>query len=107
MDGKLEFHCPKCGKQLNGVALDYKWQWACSECAEDKTDVLHCEKGCKARAVRLDAGMGGDSKQAHKFLTEGQVYEVDSLNVGGWISHIVLKEFPGQRFNTAHFDRCE
>ena len=49
----------------------------------------------------------GDSKQAHQFLTEGEVYEVESLNVGGWISHIVLKEIPGQRFNTVHFVRCE
>lgn len=107
MDRKLEFRCPKCGKQLNGTTLDYKLQWTCSECTDDKTDVLHCEKGCKVRAVRLNVGMSGDSKQAHEFLKEGQVYEVGSLNVGGWISHIVLKEFPGQRFNTVHFDRCE
>ncbi len=107
MDGKLEFRCPKCGKLLKGVTLDYKLQWVCSKCVEDKADTLHCEKGCKVRAVRLDAGMSGDFKQAHKFLTEGQVCEVDNLNVSGWISHIVLKEFPGQRFNTMHFERCE
>lgn len=106
MNSKPEFRCPQCGKLLDGVKLDYSFNWLCSECVKDKTDVLHCERGCKVRAVRLDAGMTGDSKQAHKFLTEGQVYEVESVHVGGWISHITLKEFPGQRFNTVHFDRC-
>ena len=107
MNGKLEFRCAKCGKLLNGATLDYSQKWLCSKCAADQTDVLYCERGCKVRAVDLDAGMSGDSKQAHQFLTEGEVYEVESLNVGGWISHIVLKEIPGQRFNTVHFVRCE
>lgn len=107
MNGRLEFHCPKCGKPLNGLTLDYKYEWLCSECTEDKTDMLHCERGCKVRAVNLDAGMECDSQRAHKHLTEGQVYEVESLNVGGWCSKVELKELPGICFNTVHFIRCE
>lgn len=107
MNGRFEFRCPKCGKPLHGLTLDYTCEWLCSECAEDKTDMLHCERGCKVRAVDLDAGMKGDSQQAHKHLTKGQVYEVESLNVGGWCSKVELKELPGIHFNTVHFIRCE
>lgn len=107
MDGKFELRCPKCGKLLNGVSFGYGHEWLCSECAEDKADVLHCERGCKVRAVDLDAGMPGDSKKAKELLVEGQVYEVESLEVGSWISNLCLKEFPGVRFNTVQFERCE
>lgn len=99
--------CPNCGKSLDGITFDYGIRWECSKCATDQTDVLHCERGCKVQAVDLDAGMWGDSKQAHKFLTEGQIYEVESLHVGGWISSIQLKEFPYERFNTVHFKRYQ
>ncbi len=107
MDGKLEFRCPLCGKLLDGVELGYSFNWLCSGCAEDKTDVLHCERGCKVKAVRLDADWICDQERAHKFLTEGEVYEVESLEIGGWRSIIYLKKFPGERFNTVHFERCE
>ena len=50
---------------------------------------------------------GCDSKQAHELLTEGQVYEVEKIHVGGWCSSIRLKEFPGKEFNTVHFIRYE
>ena len=32
MNGKLEFRCPKCGKLLDGVTLDYTPKWLCSKC---------------------------------------------------------------------------
>lgn len=107
MDGAKIFKCPTCGKILDGVILDYSWQWPCSKCAKDQTDVLHCERGSKVRAVALDAGFESDSKQAKALLVEGRIYEVEKVNVGGWISAIWLKEFPGQKFNTVHFERCE
>lgn len=107
MDGAWHNNCPKCGKVLNGTTFDYGTKWVCSKCAEDQTDVLHCERGSKVRAVNLDAGMKGDSEQAKRLLTKGQVYEVEALNVGSWYSNISLKEFPGQKFNTVHFLRCE
>ena len=107
MDGARIFTCPTCGKTLDGVVLDYSQQWQCSKCAKDQTDVLHCERGSKVRAVDLDAGFEHDSKQAKELLVEGQVYEVEKINIGGWISTIWLKEIPGEKFNTVHFERCE
>lgn len=98
-------NCSKCGKPLNGIALMYISKWLCSDCAEDKEDVLHCERGCKVVADNLDNGLPNDSKQAHRFLVKGQTYEVDKIIVGGWSSDILLKEFPDTRFNTVHFKR--
>lgn len=102
-------YCPLCGKVLRGVTLTYRplYGWPCSKCAGDQKDVLHCERGSKVKAVNLDAGWRTDQKQAHELLTTGAIYEVESLEVGGWISSIYLKEFPAQRFNTAHFERYE
>ncbi len=107
MNGEWKNTCPNCGKVLDGTTYNYGTRWVCSKCANDQTDVLHCERGCKVRAVDLDAGMDGDSEKAHKYLTEGAVYEVESLNVGSWCSSVVLKEIPDQKFNTVHFVRCE
>lgn len=107
MNEKIEFRCPKCGKLLDGITLDYQIGWLCSECAEDQSDVLHCERGCKVKAVNLNAGREHESKKAHELLVEGQVYEVESLNIGGWCSYIQLKEFPGEEFNAVHFIRYE
>lgn len=107
MDGARVFKCPNCGKVLNGIILDYPWQWSCSKCAKDQTDVLHCERGSKVIAADLDAGFEHDSKQANDLLAKGQVYEVEKINIGSWISAIWLKEFPGKKFNTVHFKRYE
>lgn len=101
------FKCPICGKVLDGIILGYSQQWLCSKCAKDQSDVLHCERGTKVKAVNLDAGWACDQERAHKFLTEGEVYEVECLEVGDWQSTIHLRDFPGERFNTVHFKRCE
>ena len=66
MNGELEFRCPKCTKLLDGVTLDCSQKWLCSKCATDQTDVLYCERGCKVRAVDLDAGMSGDSRSEER-----------------------------------------
>lgn len=97
--------CPKCRKILYGVTLCYGDKWLCSRCATDKTDVLHCEQGSKVVTTHLDGGYSSDSKKAHKFLTQGQIYEVDRLWIGRSDSTIYLKEFPNEGFNTVHFDR--
>ncbi len=107
MDGFLDFTCPTCGKRLDGVVLDYKLSWKCSHCADDQTDVLHCERGCKVRAVDLNAGWDSDAQKAHDLLVQNRIYEVESLHVGGFYSTIQLKEFPNINFNTVHFMRCQ
>lgn len=91
------------GQYYTGLSVKVAMQHVC----EDQSDVLHCERGRKVKAVDLDAGLSCDSKQAHELLTEGQVYEVEKIHVGGWCSSIRLKEFPGKEFNTVHFIRYE
>lgn len=98
--------CKKCGKVLDSVTLTYGGDWLCGECSDNKESILFCEKGCKVKASKLDSGYKGDVEQAHKFLQQDKVYEVESIEIGGYISHVTLKEFPDQRFNTVHFIRC-
>ena len=105
MDGNPICRCKTCGRPLNGLELAYSMFWDCSDCAKDKTDVLHCERGCKVRADHLDYGTEYDSEQAKRWLKEGEVYEVDKVFVGGCFSDVYLKEFPGQSFNSVHFTR--
>lgn len=105
MNRTNKFYCPKCGKILNGITLDYRLDWFCSSCASDQREVLHCERGCKVKAVDLDSGTRYDSEKAREFLTKGQIYEVEKLHIGGCMSHIRLKEFPHKWFNSVHFIR--
>ena len=101
--------CPKCGKVLNGVTLLYRplYGWLCGKCASNQKEVLHCEHGSKVKAINLNAGWSGDQEKAHNLLTKDAIYEVESIEIGSWSSVIYLKEFPGERFNTVHFERCE
>ena len=97
--------CPQCGRELDGNTLRYGMSWLCCNCAHDKTNVLHCERGRKVKAVELDAGYDSDSKKAHRLLIDGGEYTVARLDVGGSQSDIELLEIPGERFNTVHFVR--
>lgn len=57
---ELTATCDKCGKPLSGLVNFYRSKWTCSECIDDKNDVLHCENGCKGRCVTKDAGFDYD-----------------------------------------------
>lgn len=50
-----------------------------------------------------DAGWEGEVSQALKYLTHGQEYTVDHLDVGRSSSTVVLQEFPNKHFNTVMF----
>lgn len=104
MFGKVK--CKNCGKVIDSVVLHYDGDWLCSECATDRESVLFCERGCKVKAVNLDNGWDYDKEQAHKFLKQDAIYEVESVEVGGYSSTLYLKEFPNEKFNTVHFVRC-
>ena len=97
--------CPKCGKELGGVHIIYGHGWVCSACCEDKEDPIHCERGCKVRFAFPENGREHEREEVKRLLTEGAVYEVESLQVGGWCSDIELKEFPGKKFNSVFFQR--
>lgn len=97
--------CPKCGKELNGVYISYGHSWDCSECHDDKSDPIHCERGCKVEFAFPDNGRYHEKYQANTLLAEGVAYEVESVQVGGWCTDIELKEFPGEKFNSVFFRR--
>ena len=97
--------CPKCGRELKGVTLDYDRQWECSDCVEDKEDPIHCESGCNVVFAFPENGMEYERKEANELLAEGVPYGVEEICVGGWSSKIKLKEFPGTRFNSVFFKR--
>lgn len=44
MDRERVFRCPTCGKILDGIILDYSWQWPCSKCAKDQNVCAFCGK---------------------------------------------------------------
>ena len=99
--------CPKCGNKLNWVSYDYGTRWICSKCIEDKSDILHCEKGCKVKAVNFNCGYPTDKEKSSKYLKKDKVYTVEFISVGAYSSKIYLREFPGIEFNTVHFVRCK
>ena len=98
-------NCPKCGKELDGVQIAYGHSWECSGCHEDKEDPIYCERGCKVEFSFPGSGREHEREEAKKFLTAGVVYEVESVQVGGWCTDIELKEFPGKKFNSVFFRR--
>lgn len=102
----METICPTCGKVLNGATLLYGYYWKCSQCEEDKTDVLHCERGSRVVACYFENGSRYDQEQVQEFLHRGTTYEVESLCIGRSWSEIMLKEVPNKKFNTVHFERC-
>ena len=98
-------NCPKCGKELDGVQIAYGHSWECSDCHEDKEEPIHCERGCKVEFAFPDNGREHEKEEAKILLTEGAVYEVESVQVGGWCTDIELKEFLGKKFNSVFFRR--
>ena len=76
MNEKIEFRCPKCGKLLDSITLDYRLKWLCSKCAEDQSDVLHCERGCKVKAVDLWIGKGDEISIAQKEVIVQENYKL-------------------------------
>jgi hypothetical protein len=99
--------CKKCNKTIDSVIYGYGNKWLCSKCAEDKENVLFCEKGCRVKAINLNNGWKCDSELAHKYLEKDGIYTVEKLDVGRCESSIELQEFPNVIFNTVHFIRVE
>ena len=50
-------------------------------------------------------GYDSDKEYANRYLTIGEIYTVYYTNVESWSSTVVLKEYPDQSFNTAHFNQ--
>lgn len=57
-------------------------------------------------AVDAQTRWGGND-DPRMFLIVGEVYEVQSVEVHTWHTKIVLKQFPGKRFNSVCFEPVE
>ena len=64
---------------------------------------IYCEEGTKVIFLN-EGGFDNDTKEANKYLKEGETYTVDYIDVGGWISYVTLKECPNKSFNTVMFE---
>ena len=64
---------------------------------------VNASRGTRVRFVRPNAGYSHDQRQA-ELLTEGEVYTVHYTDVHSSSTDLHLMEFPGQKFNTVHFD---
>jgi len=101
MWGKLT--CEKCGREIIGVDWGYGFTWICSDC--EPKGLLHCEKGSKIAFVHPNSGYPGDQESAKKHLIKNGEYTVEYLSVGRSSSTIQVKEVPGIKFNSVHFER--
>lgn len=97
--------CCVCGKELDGLISMYVSNWKCSNCEEDKTDVLHCEKGCKVTVSTFNAGYEMEKKTMEQLFKIGEIYTIDKVVVGSFYSNVYLMEFPGKKFNSVFFRR--
>lgn len=63
---------------------------------------IYSPRGTRVRFT----GYGGydhDQKHARQHLNVGNIYTVESTDVGDWSTRICLQEVPGQRFNSVMF----
>ena len=57
-----------------------------------------------AKYTKPQNGYKDDQETNQKYLTEGQAYEVDYVSMGQSVTHIFLKDFPREYFNSVNFD---
>lgn len=96
--------CEICGKELVGVYSDYNFRnRKCSKCYKGN-NVLYAESGSEVVVKNITNGLMGDRRTAQRYLNVGDIYTVDSIEIGRNSSTLTLKEFPNIRFNTVHFE---
>lgn len=67
---------------------------------------IYSPKGTKVKYI-AENGWDSDVPYANKFLTKGEIYTVDWVDVGGSCSYVILKEFPENSFNTVMFEEVK
>lgn len=68
--------------------------------------ILGCKKGDQIRFTG-EGGYDSDKERANKYLTVGEVYTVDIIDIGNWMSDVYLQDFPDVDFNTVMFEVVE
>lgn len=64
---------------------------------------IYCEEGTKIRYIAT-GGYDSEVPEANKYLEKDEIYTVDYVDIGGFISYVHLKEFPDRDFNTVMFE---
>lgn len=68
--------------------------------------ILHCKTGSKIRYLGT-GGWEADKVQANQYLTVGEVYTVDIIDIGNYCSDVYITEVPHIDFNTVMFEEVE
>jgi hypothetical protein len=68
--------------------------------------ILGCKQGDKIRFTG-EGGYDSDQERGYKYLTVGEVYTVDIIDIGNWMSDVYLQDFPDIDFNTVMFEVVE
>ena len=99
--------CKTCGREIIGVEWHYGSKWTCSDCAAKikPNDVLGCERGSYVVLRYPENGTDSDKEMVEKYLKKDELYTVEFLTIGGYQSEVELKQFPGIKFNSIHFER--
>lgn len=63
---------------------------------------IYAPEGTKVKFMN-ENGFDREKEYANKILDKNQIYTVDRVEVGGWVSYVYLKEFPNEAFNTVMF----
>lgn len=98
--------CSVCGRELPGVELEttIKLPWKCAECHGELNNSLYCRRGDKVRFSFPTNGTKSSQLMAQKYLTVGNTYEVNRVQVYSSKTYIQLVEFP-YWFNSVLFER--
>jgi len=66
------------------------------------------KKGTRVRCVNKDKDVQRwGSNDSPDCLVIGKIYTVDCVEAHSWHTKIVLKEFPGKKFGSAHFEEVQ
>lgn len=68
--------------------------------------ILGCKSGDKIRFTG-EGGYDSDKVRADKYLTLDEIYTVDYVDIGNWMSDVYLREIPDVDFNTVMFEVVE
>lgn len=67
---------------------------------------IYSERGSKVTFLNHH-GREFDLVKARKYLKQGEIYTINSIEISGWSSKVFLKEVPETSFNTVMFDNIE
>ncbi len=67
-------------------------------------DISKLKEGTLVRFKYPENGYPSQIDQAQRFLEENKVYTVDFVEIYDWHTDIVLREFPGESFNSVMFE---